>query len=299
MQRTIRTILTQDQIMLETTLKLDTGTSRIEVQCLLQKVLGVARAYLFAHPERVLSETETASYQVLYLRRLNGEPLAYIFGEREFFGLNFKVTPNTLIPRPDTELLVELALSRIPSAITALRPPPKGEGWGEGNFCVLDLGTGSGAIALAIAHQCTNAQVWACDTSSPALTVARENAQHLGITNAQFVKSDWFTAFSGQRFDIIVANPPYIAADDHHLTQGDVRFEPISALASGTDGLDDIRRIIAQAGTHLRNEGWLLLEHGYNQAVQVRELLLNSEFTSVFSAKDLSGIERCSGGQSL
>jgi release factor glutamine methyltransferase len=297
MLRAIQTILSQDQIALETSLGLDPSTSRIEVQCLLQKALGVSRAYLFAHPERVLSDSETTSYQALFQRRLGGEPIAYILGEREFFGLKFKVSPDTLIPRPETELLVELALTRIPSKTSALLPPPRGEGWGEGDFRVLDLGTGSGAIALAIAHQRPNAKVWACDASAPALAVARENAQHLDITNAQFVQSDWFAAFNGQRFDIIVSNPPYIAASDQHLSKGDVRFEPISALASGADGLDDIRSIVAQAGAYLHPNAWLLIEHGYDQAAQVRELLLRSSFTEVFSEKDLAGIERCSGGQ--
>jgi release factor glutamine methyltransferase len=254
---------------------------------------------LFAYPERVLSELETASYQELYLRRLNGEPLAYIFGEREFFGLNFKVTPNTLIPRPDTELLVELALSRIPSPIATLCPSSQAEARSGEDFRVLDLGTGSGAIALAIAHHRPNAKIWACDASAPALTVAQENARLLGIGSTQFVKSDWFSAFCGQRFDIVVSNPPYVASMDQHLSKGDVRYEPISALASGVDGMDAFRHIVAQAGTHLHQNGWLFLEHGYDQAEPVRELLRYAGFRSVFSAKDLSGIERCSGGQWL
>jgi len=280
MQRTIQTILSKDPIMLGSALSLDPSSARLEVQCLLQKVLGIGRAYLFAHPERVVSDAEEAAYQKLLQRRLNGEPVAYILGEREFFGLSFSVTPATLIPRPDTELLVELALERSGSAVR-----------------VLDMGTGSGAIALAIAHQRSAAEVWACDASVAALAVARENAQRLGLANIHFIESDWFSALSGQCFDIIVSNPPYIAADDPHLSQGDVRFEPLSALASGADGLYDIRRIIAQAGAYLEHNGWLMFEHGYDQAARVRELLRESGFTEVFSAKDLSGIERCSGGQ--
>jgi len=244
-------------------------------------VLVVARAYLFAHPERLLSDAEEAAYQALLQRRLKGEPVAYILGTREFFGLIFGVTPATLIPRPDTELLVELALQRISH--------PK--------MRVLDMGTGSGAIALAIAHQRLDAEVWACDASAAALAVARGNAQRLGIANAHFIESDWFAALRGQRFDLIVSNPPYIAAGDKHLSQGDVRFEPLTALASGADGLNDIRRIVGQAGAHLEKNGWLLLEHGYDQAAQVRELLQASGFTAIFSAKDLSGIERCSVGR--
>jgi len=297
MPLTAQTILSQDQTRLETALGLDSSTARIEVQCLLQQVLNVTRSYLFAHPERSLNEAETASYQVLLQRRLNGEPIAYIQGEREFFGLNFRVTPATLIPRPDTELLVELVLKHIPILSSHLLPLPRGEGWGEGALSILDMGTGSGAIALTIAHHRPKAEVWACDASASALAVAKENAQRLNISNVHFIESNWFSALREQHFDIIVSNPPYIAADDLHLSQGDVRFEPLTALASGVDGLDDIRQIIKQAGTHLVSKGWLLLEHGYDQAAQVRELLLGADFIEVFSAKDLSGIERCSGGR--
>jgi release factor glutamine methyltransferase len=280
MQTTLQTILSQDQTKLESTLGLDSSSARIEVQCLLQHILNVTRAYLFAHPERILSNAEAELYRALLQRRLTGEPVAYILGEREFFGLNFSVTPATLIPRPDTELLVELVLERSGSA-----------------FRILDMGTGSGAIALTIAHQRPSSKVWACDASTAALAVAQENAQRLNINNVNFIESDWFSAFAEQLFDLIVSNPPYIAAADYHLSQGDVRFEPLTALASGADGLDDIRRIIAQASTYLNNNGWLLLEHGYDQAERVRELLQESGFAEVFSAKDLSGIERCSGGQ--
>jgi release factor glutamine methyltransferase len=162
---------------------------------------------------------------------------------------------------------------------------------------VLDMGTGSGAIALAIMHQRPKAEVWACDASAAALQVAQSNAQKLQIENIQFVESNWFSALSGQRFDVIVSNPPYIAADDIHLSQGDVRFEPLSALASGADGLVDIRHIVQHASAHLNESGWLLLEHGYDQAASVRELLLLAGFAKVFSARDLAGIERCSGGR--
>jgi release factor glutamine methyltransferase len=290
MRRTLQIILSQDQVALESALGLDPASARIEVQCLLQQVLTVARAYLFAHPEQELSDTQAVLYRALLQRRLAGEPIAYILGWREFFGLNFCVTPATLIPRPDTELLVELALERIP----AISPPSP---LGASAFRVLDMGTGSGAIALTIAHQHPNAEVWACDASAAALAVASTNAQRLNITNVHLIQSNWFSALTEQRFDIIVSNPPYVASADPHLSQGDVCFEPLSALASGADGLDDIRRIVAQAGTHLNNFGWLLLEHGYDQAARVRLLLLESGFVGVFSAKDLSGVERCSGGQ--
>jgi len=288
----------QDKAALESALSLDFGTARIEVQMLLQQVLDVSRAYLLAHPEQALDETQAAAYRTLLQRRLAGEPLAYILGEREFYGLNFKVTPATLIPRADTELLVELALARIqpPSPPTPL--PLAGEGGRQaGRGCrVLDMGTGSGAIALSIAHARPDAEVTAVDASQDALDVARENARLLNLDNVRLLRSDWFSALEPERFDLIVSNPPYIADGDAHLSQGDLRFEPRAALASGADGLDDIRRIISQARAHLNVGGWLLLEHGYNQAEPVRALLRQSGFTGVFSARDLAGVERVSGG---
>lgn len=312
MQRNIQTILTQDQATLKTALGIDSSTARIEVQYLLLQVMKVARAYLLAHPERVLNATEETLYQALLQRRLRGEPIAYLLGEREFFGLMFKVTPATLIPRPDTELLVELALQHIPSAThepqTACvgrdssrqlgnHQPFRDESRPTGcKFRVLDLGTGSGAIALSIAHARPDVELVAVDASSEALAVAHENAQRLDISNAVFMRSDWYTALDAQRFDLIVSNPPYIAAGDPHLLQGDLRFEPASALASGDDGLHDIRRIVAGAPAHLQPGGWLLLEHGYDQAAPVRAILQQAGFSAVFSACDLAGIERVSGG---
>lgn len=279
---TIQTLLTQDSAQLAAALSLDSSTARIEVQCLLQQALHVPRSYLLAHPERCLNTAEQNEYQALLQRRLSGEPIAYILGEREFFGLSLKVTPATLIPRPDTELLVELALQRIPST---------------GNARVLDMGTGSGAIALAIAHERKQAFVLASDASPSALAVAQENARQLRLDNVSFVQSSWFAQIAEQRFDLIVSNPPYIAVADPHLNQGDVRFEPVSALSSGADGLDDIRHIASQALAWLQPDGWLLLEHGYDQAAQVRALLQQGGYQAVFSACDLSGIERVSGGR--
>ena len=309
---------------LQTALNLDPGSARIEVQCLLQAVLQVSRAHLLTRPEYLLNEEQHAQYTVLFERRLSGEPIAYLVGEREFYGLNFKVTPATLIPRPETELLVELALQRIPQRGT--RSSPDGTtshstrlskddsqvaGYDKGRlggvsrcgrnndaFRVLDLGTGSGAIALSIAHARPNAEVVAVDASEAALEVAQYNAQQLNLDNVRLIVSDWFAALHGERFDMIVSNPPYVAADDAHLTQGDLRFEPQSALTSGADGLDDIRHICAHAKAHLDPEGCLLLEHGYDQAAQVRALLLTAGFIGIFSACDLSGIERVSGGSS-
>lgn len=277
----IQAILQQHSKALEAALKLDPSGARIEVQSLLQTVLQVNRAYLLTHPEQSLTADQYARYMGLLERRLEGEPIAYLLGEREFYGLTFKVSPATLIPRPETELLVELALQRIQPHCA---------------FRVLDLGTGSGAIALSIAHARPKAEVVAVDASAAALDVAQFNAKRLGLGNVTLLQSDWFSVLQGERFDMIVSNPPYVATDDVHLGQGDVRFEPLTALASGADGLEDIRRICAQAKAHLNADGWLLFEHGYDQAEPVRALLQQAGFEEILSARDLSGIERVSGG---
>jgi len=269
---------------LSETLGLEPTSARLEIQILLQQVLGVSRAALLAHPETMLSDTQFAQYAALRQRRFNGEPLAYILGEREFFGLNFTVSPATLIPRPDTELLVTEALQHLPPQAAA-------------QTRVLDLGTGSGAIALSLAHTRPDIFVTAVDASADALKVAQENAVRLHCNHVRLLQSDWFSALNeGERFELIASNPPYIAEADAHLQQGDLRFEPRSALAAGEDGLDDLRHIITNARTHLRPGGWLLLEHGYDQAPRVRELLANAGYTDIYSARDLSGIERVSGG---
>jgi len=278
----VQDILRRDARQLQVALELDASTARIEVQCLLQAVLQVNRAYLFGHPERILTADEQMRYAALLARRLLGEPIAYLLGEREFFGLDLKVSHATLIPRPDTELLVELALQRIPPA---------------GACRVLDMGTGSGAIALAIAHARADAEVVALDASEAALEVARENAQRLKLVNVHLLHSDWFAALSGEQFDVIVSNPPYIEVDDAHLAQCDVRFEPLSALASGADGLDDIRHIVVTAHQHLNPGGWLMFEHGYDQAARVQELMRQAGFFEVASARDLAGIERATFGR--
>lgn len=282
MSNSIQNILSRDTLKLSSQLALEASSARIEVQCLLQQVLQVQRVYLLAHADRILTGMEFSVYSEMLQRRLQGEPIAYILGEREFFGLKLKVTPATLIPRPDTELLVELAVQRIP------RNQP---------CAVLDLGTGSGAIALAIAHSCPQAEVLACDASASALAVAQENARTLKISNINFMQSDWYQALEVGQFALIVSNPPYIAVNDPHLVQGDVRFEPDTALASGAEGLDDIRHIILNAQGHLLPGGWLMLEHGYDQAARVRTLLQDAAFEGVFSACDLAGIERVSGGR--
>ncbi len=264
-------------------LALDPREARLEAQILLGKSLGRSRAWLIAHDRDPLTPPQAAAFRELLGRRLAGEPVAYILGEREFYGMAFKVTPAVLIPRPETELLVELALARLPQDSPAR---------------VLDLGTGSGAVALAIAAQRPQTMVDAADISPAALDVARENARRLAVPNIRFLQGAWFAALpTHEKFDLIVSNPPYVAAGDPHLTQGDLRFEPVGALASGADGLDDIRAIIAGAPSHLAPGGWLLFEHGYDQAAACRALLERARFVSVTSNADLAGIERVSLGK--
>lgn len=261
--------------------KIDSSEATLEARLLLENVLNVNRAWLIAHADDSLTPEQDAIFEALLQRRLNGEPIAHILGSREFFGLNLKVTADTLIPRPDTETLVEAALEKIPKTAQAR---------------VLDLGTGTGAIALALAKHCPQAHVTAVDFSENALTVARENAENLSIPNVSFVLSHWFSTLNKQQFHIIVSNPPYIAENDSHLSQGDVRFEPKSALTSGADGLDDIRHIIGQASQHLAPNGWLMLEHGYDQAGAVAKLMAEAGFTEIAHAQDLAGILRVTFG---
>lgn len=262
----------------------------METRILLSHVTGLSRIELITRSEQLLTPEQAVDLRRLIQRRLNGEPIAYLVGRREFYGLMLRVTPDVLIPRPETELLVELALAHL---------PPAGR--------VLDMGTGSGAIAIALAHTRADAQVTALDASPAALTIAAENAAtHLpgrqATTSAiRFIESDWYSALSDakpseQPFDLIVANPPYIVAGDEHLSQGDLRFEPIDALTDHQDGLSALRAIIGGAPAHLRN-GWLLMEHGYDQAAPVRALLEHNGFGEVQSWRDLAGIERVSGGR--
>ena len=263
---------------------LHTAQSRIapvDARLLLQHALGKSHAQLLTHPEQALTLAEEKLFLELVARRINGEPVAYLIGEREFYSLNFQVSPAVLIPRPETELLVDLALQRIPAG-----HPRK----------VLDLGTGSGAIAISIAKHRPLAHVSAVDVSDAAVAIAKANASQLDASNVQVVAGDWFNGLAGEKFDLIVSNPPYVADGDPHLGQGDLRFEPQSALAAGTDGLDCLRVIIAAAATHLLTGGWLLLEHGYDQAEACRKLLAAAGFGEVFSSPDLAGIPRVSGG---
>jgi release factor glutamine methyltransferase len=254
---------------------------QMESRILLIHALGLTRVQLITQTDRVLSVAEEIQLTALAQRRYNGEPIAYLVGVREFYGLAFEVTPDVLIPRPDTELLVELALQHL---------PPNGQ--------VLDMGTGSGAIAIAIAHTRPDAKVTALDYSQAALAVAQRNAMLHGA-QIHFLQSDWYSALAlvNRQFDVIVSNPPYIVKDDSHLSQGDLRFEPIDALTDHSDGLSALRTITGGASAHLRAGGWLLMEHGYDQAAAVRDLLNAHDVAEVQSWQDLAGIERVSGGR--
>jgi release factor glutamine methyltransferase len=251
----------------------------LENRILLCHALGVSRVSLITQSDRTLTAEEAARLSALVERRKFGEPIAYIVGQREFFGLPFQVNDSVLIPRPDTELLVELVLERLPQ---------------QGRL--LDMGTGSGAIAVAVAHTRRDADVTALDFSGAALDVARANANAHEV-NVRLLRSDWFSNLDAEQFDVIASNPPYIAAGDAHLTRGDLRFEPNMALTDQADGLSALRTIIKGATAHLQPGGWLLLEHGYDQATQVRELLEAHGYTDVQSWRDLACIDRASGGR--
>jgi release factor glutamine methyltransferase len=265
---------------LQASLPLDPLENRI----LLCHATGLSRVQLITRADQALSEAEAERLSELVRRRLAGEPIAYIVGQREFFGLDFAVSEAVLIPRPDTELIVELAIERL---------PPRGR--------LLDMGTGSGAIAVSVAHSRRDAAVTALDLSEAALDVARGNAANHQAA-VRFLRSDWFGALEdkgscGETFELIASNPPYIAAGDVHLSEGDLRFEPAGALTDHADGLSALRIIIDGAVNHLAPGGWLLLEHGYDQAAAVRALLDAGGYLEVQSWRDLGGIERVSGGR--
>ncbi|CEG57717.1 peptide chain release factor N(5)-glutamine methyltransferase [Legionella fallonii] len=255
--------------------------ARFEAELLLCHLLHKNRAYLFAHSDELLDQTQLDLYQQFIAQRARGTPIAYLTGTREFWSLTLKVNQHTLIPRHETERLVELALELIPDA-------PQTH--------VLDLGTGSGAIALALAKERPQWNITASDSSLEALQVAKENAQTLGITNVAFHHSDWFKNLPSTRYHAIVSNPPYIAEQDPHLKKGDLRFEPLSALASGQDGLSDLQYIIEHSYNHLLPNGLLLLEHGYDQKMSVRAILNKIGYNKVHCWKDLQGHDRVSGG---
>lgn len=257
-------------------------SARRDAEVLLCHVLNQSLTYLRTWPERELSGVQQTAFDDLIRKRQQGEPVAYLTGEREFWSMPFLVTSDTLIPRPETELLVEQTLARLPA---------------DAPQTVVDLGTGSGAIALALAKERPNWQLTATDASFAALRVAEKNARRLKLDNVRFEYGSWYAPLRAQRFHAIVSNPPYVADRDPHLAQGDVRFEPNSALVSGDDGLDDIRQIVAGAPAHLLPSGWLLLEHGYDQGEPVAALLRQHGFVAVETLRDLAGQPRVTLGQ--
>ncbi len=260
-----------------------TEAPQLEAELLLAHCLNKPRSYLYTWPERVPDTNQCQRFQQQVQARQQGWPVAYLLGEREFMGLRLQVTPATLIPRPETELLVEQALLHLP-----VQAPAR----------VLELGTGSGAIALAMAHVRPDLQITATDISGDALNMAQHNARQLGISTVNFLASDWFSALpAGMPFALIVANPPYIAAADPHLEQGDLRFEPQMALVSGADGLDAIRTIVQQAGRYLTPGGWLLFEHGFDQGPACCKLLQQAGYQAVDCLRDMAGLDRISLGQ--
>ena len=260
---------------------LDVETGRLDAEVLLASLLNKNRSHLHAWPEKILPQETCKQFLQLVQRRAAGEPVAYLTGRREFWSLPLGISPDTLIPRPETETLVALALEKIPA---------------DARFRIADLGTGSGAIALALAHERPRCRILATDISARALVVAAGNARKLGIENVSFIHGNWCDPLAHARFDLILGNPPYIEDHDAHLDQGDVRFEPRSALAAGADGMHDLQRIIACAYPCLREGGWLLLEHGYNQAQRVKNQLGEHGYRETSCHSDEAGLDRvCMG----
>lgn len=273
-------VLTDASLRITQALELDKTVSRLEARVLAAHAWQVSLSWLIAHDTDPLTSRQYTQFQALLERRLRGEPIAYITGKREFFGRAFEVTPAVLIPRPETELLVEMMLAHIPT---------------DRGLDVLDLGTGSGCIAISLALARPHARVTAVDRESAALAIARENARQLHAS-LTFLKSDWFSALATPKFDFIVSNPPYVVEDDLHLARGDVRFEPSSALRSGKHGMDDLQYIIEHAGAFMKARGGVFLEHGYNQAKNVASLLKINAFKGIQTWQDLSGRDRVTAG---
>ena len=260
---------------------LGTDTGRLDAEVLLASILEKNRSHLHAWPEKILPQETCEKFQQLVKRRVCGEPVAYLTGQREFWSLPLAVSTDTLIPRPETETLVTLALGKIPA---------------DRCLHIADLGTGSGAVALAIATERPGCRIVATDMSAKALDCAAGNASRLGIENIRFMQGNWCDPLPREPFDVVLSNPPYIEEQDVHLEQGDVRFEPRSALAAGVDGMDDLKRIIACAHPCLREGGWLMLEHGYNQADRVNKQLSTQGYREISSHRDETGLDRvCMG----
>lgn len=257
-------------------------TPRIDAEYLLQHVVDKSMAWLISYGDQAATAEHTSIFQDLICKRAEGTPIAYLLGYREFWTLKLRVNSHVLIPRGDTEILVEQALTRIRK---------------DDSQTVLDLGTGSGAIALSVAKERPNIEVIATDSSELALEVAKFNAKSNQIKNISFTLSDWFSQIDTQKFDVILSNPPYIHPHDPHLTKGDLRFEPLTALASGVDGLQDLELIIKEAPKYLYRGGWLILEHGYNQAEMVKALLVKQGFASIDLYADLNHLPRCTAAQ--
>jgi release factor glutamine methyltransferase len=258
-------------------LELTSPTPRLDAEVLLMHVCDLDRGSLITRHETPLTDEQRHRLDKLLDRRKRGEPIAYLTGTREFWSMELNVSPATLIPRPETELLVEKALERIPL---------------DANWAIADLGTGSGAIALAIAKERPRCRVIATDNSPAALEVARSNTKKFGLTNVEFLEGDWFTPLAGEVLNMIVSNPPYISIGDPHLKLGDVRFEPNSALIAGPDGLDAIRHIAYQARFHLRSKGWLMIEHAWDQSASIEQILLQNGYGQIVFHVDLGGYNR-------
>jgi len=254
---------------------------RLDAEVLLAHMLNRSRTWLVTWPEKTLTEAQASEYEALVQRRKAGEPVAHITAQREFWSLPLHITKDTLIPRPDTELMVEQILFAYP-ANTKIE--------------LVDLGTGSGAIALALGSERPNWKITATDQSSAALEVARHNARQLNINNIEFISGSWFEPLAGRVFDVIASNPPYIPDQDPHLRQGDVRFEPLSALASGADGLNDIRELCKQAKHHLKHKGMLIIEHGFDQKEEIREIFTVSGYKNLSQHHDLASNPRLTSG---
>jgi len=266
------------------------GNARLDAEILLAFVMGRDRTYLFTWPEQEVTTDQQSQFAKLFGRRVCGEPIAYITGKKEFWSLPLEVNTSTLIPRPETELLVELALQKFSYGNAA-----------NSALDVFDLGTGTGAIALALAKEKPKWKVFACDVKPEVIQLAERNAQALNIKNIIFFVSDWFscvgTEIKNQSFDLVISNPPYIDPADVHLSEGDVRFEPGSALVSGNHGLADIEKIIKQSSNYLKERGWLMLEHGFAQGAAVRILLKNFSYHAIETFPDIAGKERVTIGQ--